>query len=702
MEYNEKFYKAGANRKAGLIWIIMLAFITLSFAMEISKSISAGYFAVFCILGWGPVILGAILLKIKGKDWKFYKDLIAIGYGIFYTFIICTTDEVLSLVYIFPVITMMILFKDYKFLIRVAAFNVAAVVLATAINVSGKPDAMELINDYILQASAILFCYVGSVLSIKHLIKADGAVTNSIKDRLDRVVVTVGQVKDASNEIVDGVTVVREIADENKHGARSVVESMDKLSENNGVLYDRTMSSVDMTTDINTQVQNVSGLINDMVKLIEASVGHADGSKKDLEGVVEKTNTIARLSAEVEDILALFNQEFEMVKQETGTISGITSQTNLLALNASIEAARAGEAGRGFAVVAEQIRELSTGTQNSSNCIMEALGNLEETSEKMTTAITKTVELIQELFKSMDSIHDSVTRITDDSTQMGKNIQIIDSAMSEVKVSNQNLVENMSQITQAMGTMTDCVENAGNTTKTMLGKYEETAVNVGNIEKIVNKLMKELGEGGFMGIQDAVPGTRVSMTIEDSLKRQISCRGQVTEAIDGGILVRFDDAGQSDIDVKDKTKIYKLQIAVANALYSWDRVKVSKGKEDGANEYRIIIDSNPVVTNRRKHTRMPIHHMCKIRFKDSDISYDGRMVNISGGGYAFTAKDKAFASAKDEKVIVEISAFELEDHNVFEGTVIRCTSDNGMYVLGCRMPEDDAVITEYVRKNYEE
>lgn len=64
-------------------------------------------------------------------------------------------------------------------------------------------------------------------------------------------------------------------------------------------------------------------------------------------------------------------------------------------MNASIEAARAGEAGKGFAVVANEIRELSSGTQTSSNSIMEALSRLEAISEKMMKSISETVELIQ-------------------------------------------------------------------------------------------------------------------------------------------------------------------------------------------------------------------------------------------------------------------------------------------------------------------
>ena len=114
-----------------------------------------------------------------------------------------------------------------------------------------------------------------------------------------------------------------------------------------------------------------------------------------MNGVVESTNLMAALSGEVEQILGEFKNEFAKVKEETGTIEEISSQTNLLALNASIEAARAGEAGKGFAVVADEIRNLSDGTQSSSGSIMGALNRLEETSDKMTDAITNTLKLIQ-------------------------------------------------------------------------------------------------------------------------------------------------------------------------------------------------------------------------------------------------------------------------------------------------------------------
>ena len=186
-----------------------------------------------------------------------------------------------------------------------------------------------------------------------------------------------------------------------------------------------------LTKVIDTQVKDVADLMNEVVTLIGASVEHANTSENELKEVVEVTNKMAVLSKDVEKILKDFKADFNSVKEETGTIESISSQTNLLALNASIEAARAGEAGKGFAVVADEIRNLSSGTKESSNSIMEALSHLEETSEKMMESITETVKLIQLNIDKMAYVNKSVTDITNDASTLGENIKIVDSAVKE-------------------------------------------------------------------------------------------------------------------------------------------------------------------------------------------------------------------------------------------------------------------------------
>ena len=196
---------------------------------------------------------------------------------------------------------------------------------------------------------------------------------DDVKANLNKVETTVEQVKLASNAIVDGVNVVKDLSDENMIGAENVASNMETLMENSEILEQRTLSSMEVSNQIDEQVENVAASIQEMVELSEKSMENARVSVEQLSNVMTSTNEMAKLSLEVKDILERFKHEFEKVKEETGTITSITNQTNLLSLNASIEAARAGEAGRGFAVVADEIRSLSIGTKDSSERIIEAL-----------------------------------------------------------------------------------------------------------------------------------------------------------------------------------------------------------------------------------------------------------------------------------------------------------------------------------------
>ena len=595
---------------------------------------------------------------------------------------------------------MTILFKDRKFIVSCGIGNIAIVILSTIIKFMSGMNALADIDNYSLQISCIILCYVCYVLSINHLNLSDGALTDSIKADLDRVVKTVEQVKDSSNMIVDGITVVRELEEENKQGANFVVSSMKELSHNNDILHDKTYSSTRMTTQINNQVENVASLINEVVQLVSESVEHTDTSSKELADVVESTKTMAELSGEVDNILREFQEEFSKVKTETGTIGEINSQTNLLALNASIEAARAGEAGKGFAVVADEIRNLSTETEESSDRIMTALGHLENTSNRMLKSITTILELIQTTQTKVVQVNDSVSGIAKDSTQIGEHIGVVDSAMQEVESSNRNMVDNMHEIENVMKDITDCIGNADESTKIMLSKYEESARNVDKIENVVGAMMEKLGVGGFMGVQDIKQGMYCTIRqIISGKPADTESHGEIVEQADGVLYVRFKN---KDVDYKNTSLKYELDIVAANVLYHWSSVSAAPATQYGRDVCRLIVASLPSIVNRRKYVRMPVNNKCTVTFKGGADVYEGTMVNISANGFAFQTRETEFADCKGENIIVKVPDFPVEQGRVLEGTIIRSTDNAGTHIVGCRMPEDRIEIGNYVSRNYSE
>ncbi len=700
MEYDASVFKKKANFQAMIIWMILCLVLTAAYAGEVIKGLrTVQYYLTFLAIGWSTFLFGLLILKLKGMETSAYKHIVAFGYGFFYLFVLLTTTSIISFVFILPLTSMLILFKDRNFMMRCGFYNVIVMIIVIIKNYLSGMNSPSDLTSYEIQLACILLCYLGYVLAINHMTQSDGALMDSVKGNLERVITTVEQVKGASNAVVDGVTVVRELTDENYQGAVSVVDSMTELSHNNNTLYEKTMSSMDMTSDINTQVQNVAGMIEQMVLLMKESIGHSNTSSEELNGVVQSTNIMAELSKEIESVLEEFKKEFNMVKEETGTIETITSQTNLLALNASIEAARAGEAGKGFAVVADEIRNLSMGTQNSSSRILSALGHLEETSDKMTWSITRTLELINATQDKMEHVNQSVSSITSDSMQLGDNIQMIDSAIKEVEGSNRSMVDNMQQICDVMELMIQSITNADTTTRAMLNKYEETSNNVEIIEKVVGDLMEKLGTGGFMGLKDIKSGMKIVLSDSAGSGTSHEYKGEVLEQRENELVVTLHINNQEILSGKSKVQNYHLKIVVNGTLYNWKGVKLAHAKGRDTNCFILTISSNPDIVNRRKYPRLPVNNKCTVKSASAARSFSGHLINICAGGFAFSTSDREVAHIKGLKIAVSVPDFPLQDGRELTGHVLRVSEHDGKYTIGCRMLEDNMIIRDYVNKN---
>lgn len=701
-EYDESFFRAKANKRAGITWLALIFIATIYYGIKTKNGeIARGYFIAFTVVGWVTYITGYIVSMIKGKAAKEYKWVLGICYLLFYAVIAWTALDKISYIFILPLLSILILYKDPKFIKMIMWFTLF-VLISSNIYKGVAKGMMDFVasEECALQFAIVLCCFACTNMAIRHLVESDGALTGSIESELAQVVQTVEQVKDASNSIVDGVTVVRELADENKQGANNVVKDMGTLAKNNGILNDKTVSSIEMTKVIDTQVKDVSDLMEEFSKLIEKSVEHADLSADELTEVVDITNRMSVLSSKIETILETFKKEFENVKQETSTIEGITSQTNLLALNASIEAARAGEAGKGFAVVADQIRSLSSGTQDSSNSIMEALSHLEATSDEMLESITETVELIQLNIEKVSTVNKSVSDITSDATSLGDNIKIVDSAVKQVENSNETLTANMNQVGEIMQIMTDSINNAEQTTKTMLSKYEASARSATDIESVVGELMEELGIGGFMNVSDIKSGMKFRMVIEGQTNAREEYTGEVVDRKDNNVYININN--RAAFDDKRRNLKCSFNAVVDNVLYCWNDIAIHNVKAGEKGQFKLTIDTNPQVYNRRKYPRMPLDNKCTISVDGTDITYYGHMVNISANGFAFSVNDSSFETMKGQNIVIEIDNFDVIKDKEIQGCIIRCSNDEGNYIVGCRMPEDSNEIKDYVNKNYSE
>ena len=185
MEYNEEYFAKSANKKAMIIWLVLGVVLTASYAIEVVKGLrTINYYLLFVAMCWIPFLIGVLVLKIKGMGASIYKDIVAFGYGTFYTFVLMTTNTMLAVVFILPLTSMLILYKNRNFMIRCGVTNIIVLIISIVKNYMGGLNSPSDISNYEIQVAATVLCYVGYILSISHLNQSDGAMIGSITDNL--------------------------------------------------------------------------------------------------------------------------------------------------------------------------------------------------------------------------------------------------------------------------------------------------------------------------------------------------------------------------------------------------------------------------------------------------------------------------------------------------------------------------------------
>ncbi|NVK71998.1 methyl-accepting chemotaxis protein [Marinomonas sp. CT5] len=236
---------------------------------------------------------------------------------------------------------------------------------------------------------------------------------------------------DLSRELDSFVARLGSLIGQVRNGCEHIRQEMFNLGESatqSADLSERQNQSLDFVV---TAVEEMGGATRevaqnaaDTVAEVESLNRSADDGVKQLDNAISQLDSLSEQIQGAAQVINQLTERSDKIASVLDVILGISEQTNLLALNAAIEAARAGEQGRGFAVVADEVRELASKTQASTEDIQQMINDLQSGVSGAVTSITKSVDmagtsvsLSRKTMESIAVVKNSAGRIYDFTAQ---------------------------------------------------------------------------------------------------------------------------------------------------------------------------------------------------------------------------------------------------------------------------------------------
>ena len=488
----EKDYElARENTVAMNCHFLVCGIISIAYFVEFLKGDGTLlYVLATIILAMGPVV-GEIICYKKQHDTKMIKHFVGIGYAILYTFVMFTTNNHFTFVYVIPMLIAITVYNDFKYSlpieVGVVIVNVIQLALFFKRGIYTKADMVSVEIQFFV---IVLICGIQLYVSIVAE-KLNQKKLAELKAEHEKTEELLTRIMDTSDKMTQQITESAQKTASLGESMQAMKESMEEVNSGSNDTAEAVQSQLNQTEEIQAMVEpgekgteNIIDSMNQNKEAIAQGNANVGILVKQAEETVESGKKVTEELSQLDTYMSQMNSILDI-------INSITSQTSLLALNASIEAARAGEAGRGFAVVASEISQMAQQTKDSTVQISQLIENVSNAIQMVVEVSGSMISMIESQNETTEKTAESFTVIEKNSDNVYGQSNELAAYVTKLADANKKIIDSISTISAISEEVAAHASDTLSATESNNVIVEELAALSGQLETLAQELKEQ-------------------------------------------------------------------------------------------------------------------------------------------------------------------------------------------------------------------